>query len=83
MIEKPTNVVYINIFIAVQIKNESTDFMNHSNWETKKIIVPEIHKRNTIVFQKFRRTKDRVVNCECLKKKITIPLISWRTSERG
>lgn len=29
MIEKPTNVVYINIFIAVQIKNDSTDFMNH------------------------------------------------------
>lgn len=29
MIEKPTNVVYINIFIVVQIKNESTDFMNH------------------------------------------------------
>lgn len=27
MIEKPTNVVYINIFIAVQIKNESISWI--------------------------------------------------------
>lgn len=27
------------------------------------------YERNIIVFQRFRRTKDRVVNCESLKKK--------------
>lgn len=47
--ETNINIVYINIFIAVRIKNESTEFHESLNWETKKIVVLEIRKKQHCV----------------------------------